>query len=57
MRQRLDEVVRAGHLRRRLYFGIAGVQPAVANILAYRTGEEVRRLQHNADARLDGVQR
>ena len=55
--QRDDEVVRARQLRRRLDLPRRSRPAAVADVLADRAAEQVRRLQHHADARLDGVLR
>ncbi len=52
-----DELVRSGQLGCFLDLILGGVQPAIGDILADGAGEKVRRLQHHADARLDGLQR
>ena len=52
-----DELVRAGQFGRFLDLLIGGLQPPVADVLADGAREQVRRLQHHADARLDGFQR
>src|SRR5690606_19070256 len=57
MGQRHDEGVRAGQLRRLLDLLVGRVQPPVADVLTDRAGEQVRRLQHHADPRLDRMQR
>ncbi len=49
--------MRAGQFGRFLDLRLGWLQPAVADVLADGAREQVRRLQHHADARLDGVQR
>ncbi len=47
----------AGQPGRRFDLLVRGVQPAIADVLADRAGEQMRCLEHHPDAGLDGVQR
>ena len=49
LRQRLDEVVDVGRLRRRLHLLVGGVQLAVADVVANGAVEQPRVLQHHAE--------
>src|SRR5450756_2919540 len=51
-----DEVMRACQLRGFFDLLVRGAQPAIADVLAHGTGEQVRGLQHYADTRLYTVQ-
>ena len=49
LRQRHDEIVGLGRFGRRNHLFLAGIGPAVGDVLANRGGKEQRVLQHDAD--------
>ncbi len=52
-----DERVRVGHSRGGFHLGVGRIQPAVADVLADRSAEQMRLLQHHPEAAVQPAER